>query len=447
MTRLVTRTAAAIGAAACLVAGGLFAVRSGDGAQSASPPPVGAAVRANVDPLTSAIGQAGQVAELQDAVKIRPDDAGLVARLGLSYLQQARETGDPSLYTRADELLRRARTLEPTSLDAVVGLGSLALSRHEFQQALQLGQEAVELTGGFSPAAKAIVGDAQIELGKYSQAFKTIDELGQQRPSLVSYARQSYALELQGDLSGAAELMADAVAGGAGGGEGTQWTRVQHAALLVKLGRLDEAEVELRHALAALPNYARAEAGLGAVAVARDDLAAAERWYARAARHLPLAEILVALGDVQTARGETAAAKNSYALVRAEQDLFRAAGGNADLELALFDADHGDRAEAVRLARIAVQERPSVYAHDALGWALYRSGDCGAALSEARAANRMGSADPLLAYHLGAIAACAGERTEAVTALRRAQGDNPRFHPLYGPDAARLLAKLAEPVA
>jgi tetratricopeptide (TPR) repeat protein len=196
-----------------------------------------------------------------------------------------------------------------------------------------------------------------------------------------------------------------------------------------------------------LPNYARAEAGLGAVAVARGDLATAERWYAQAARHLPLAEILVALGDVQTARGETAAAKNSYALVRAEQDLFRAAGGNADLELALFDADHGDRAEAVRLARIAVQERPSVYAHDALGWALYRSGDCGAALSEARKANRMGSADPLLAYHLGAIAACAGERTEAVTALRRAQGDNPRFHPLYGPDAARLLAKLAEPVA
>ena len=101
-------------------------------------------------------------------------------------------------------------------------------------------------------------------------------------------------------------------------------------------------EQELQHALAALPNYARAEAGLGAVAVARGDLPTAERWYKQAAGHLPLAEILVALGDVQTARGETAAAKNSYALVSAEQNLFRAAGGNADLELALFDADHGD---------------------------------------------------------------------------------------------------------
>jgi tetratricopeptide (TPR) repeat protein len=446
MSRFATRTAAVAGAAVCLVAGGLFAVRGGDG-QTAAAPPAPPAVRANVDPLTTVIGAAGQVAELQKAVKVRPDDAALVARLGLAYLQQARESGDPSYYPKADDLLRRARTLEPASLDAVVGLGSLALSRHDFHGALQLGQEAVGLTGGFSPAAKAIVGDAEIELGRYPQAFKTIDELGEQRPSLVSYARQSYALELQGDLQGAADLMADAVAGGAGGGEGTQWTRVQHAALLIKLGRLDDAEQELEHALAALPAYARAEAGLGAVAVARGDLATAERWYRQAAGHLPLAEILVALGDVQTARGETAAAKNSYALVSAEQNLFRAAGGNADLELALFDADHGDRAEAVRLGRIAVGERPSVYAHDALGWALYRSGDCRAALPEARAANRLESADPILAYHLGAIAACAGERSEAIGALRRAQGRNPRFHPLFGPDAARLLATLGEPAA
>ena len=64
-----------------------------------------------------------------------------------------------------------------------------------------------------------------------------------------------------------------------------------------------------------------------------------------------------------------------------------------------------------------------------------------------RAANRLESADPILAYHLGAIAACAGERTEAVAALQRAQGRNPRFHPLYGPDAARLLAQLGGPAA
>ena len=446
MSRLATRAAAVLGAAACVFAGGLVATRGGD-RPTAAAPATAAPVRANVDPLTTVLGTAGQVEQLQHAVAVRPENGDLTARLGLAYLQQARETADPSYYPKADALLQRARRLEPTNFDAIVGLGSLALSRHDFHGALRLGEQAQRMTGGFSPAAKAIVGDAEIELGRYPQAFRTISELGAERPSLVAYARQSYALELQGDLRGAARLMGDAVSGGAGGGEGTQWTRVQHGTLLLKLGQLDAAEHEFRHALTALPHYARAEAGLGAVAVARGDLAGAETWYRQAADHLPLAEILVALGDVQTARGETATAGDSYALVRAEQSLFQSAGGNADLELALFDADHGDRAEAVRLGRIAVRERPSVYAHDALGWALYRSGDCGAALTEARRANRLGTADPLVAFHLGTIAACAGQRSEAIAALHRAQGANPGFHPLYGPETVKLLQRLEGPAA
>ena len=304
------------------------------------------------------------------------------------------------------------------------------------------------MTNGFSPAAKAIVGDAEIELGRYPAAFRTITELGAERPSLVAYARQSYALELQGDLRGAAALMGDAVSGGAGGGEGTQWTRVQHGTLLLKMGDLDAARQEFQHALTALPHYARAEAGLGAVAVARGDLAGAERWYQLAASHLPLAEIVVALGDVQTARGETAAAADSYALVRAEQTLFQSAGGNADLELALFDADHGDHAQAVRLGRIAVRERPSVYAHDALGWALYRSGDCGAALAEARA--REPARRPPTRWSPSTSARsrpAPRRRAEAIAALHRAQGRNPNFHPVYGPETVRLLQRLEGPSA
>ena len=405
-------------------------------------------MRANVDPLTTVIGAAGQVAELQK----RPSRPGrttatLVARLGLAYLQQARETGDPSYYPKADELLRRARTLEPTSLDAVVGLGSLALSRHDFHGALQLGQEAVGLTGGFSPAAKAIVGDAEIELGRYPQAFQTIDELGQQRPSLVSYARQSYALELQGDLPGAADLMADAVAGGAGGGEGTQWTRVQHAALLIKLGRLDDARQELQHALAALPNYARAEAGLGAVAVARGDLPTAERWYKQAA-------------------GAPAAGRDPGRARRRADGARRDGRGEEQLRPGQRRAEPVPRRGRQRRPRAgAVRRRPRRPGRGrpprphrrertALGLRARRARLGALPVGRlprraARGARRepLESADPILAYHLGAIAACAGEKTEAVAALQRAQGHNPRFHPLYGPDTARLLATLGEPAA
>ncbi len=434
-------TVAAV-ATVCLVAGSLLAVRGAGDVAPTTPVPAGAAVRANVDPLTSVTGVAGSIEQLQAAVAARPGDAEVAASLGLAYLQRGRESSDPAWYAKAEALLDRARRLDPQSLDTLLGLGSLALSRHAFEDALRLGREALALSGGFAPSALAIIGDAQVELGRYDEAFATIDALGAARPSLVAYARQSYAAELQGDLGGAIELMEMAVRAGAGGGEGTQWTRVQLASLLVRAGRLDDAEQQLQQALAALPTFARAEAGLGAVAVARGDLAGAATWYERAATHLPLPEVLVALGDVQAALGRKDAARASYALVEAQHRLFRAAGGDADLELAVFAADHGDVEEALRLARSAAAARPSVHAHDALAWALYRRGDCDAALVEARAANRLGSVLPVLAFHSGVIAACAGEPAEAAAALRRARGASPNFHPLHGPEAERLLATL-----
>jgi tetratricopeptide (TPR) repeat protein len=197
-----------------------------------------------------------------------------------------------------------------------------------------------------------------------------------------------------------------------------------------------------------IPNYALAEQGLGNVAAARGRLAEAERWYQTASLHLPLPAIVVALGDVQAARGETAKAAQSYQIARAEQALFTAAGGNADLELTLFDANHPGSggpslAQTVALGRRAVQERPSVYGHDALAWALFKSGDCRAALPEAQAANALGTADPELRYHLGAIAACSGDRALARAALRRALAPNPNFHPLDAPAARRLLAEVS----
>jgi Flp pilus assembly protein TadD len=84
-----------------------------------------------------------------------------------------------------------------------------------------------------------------------------------------------------------------------------------------------------------------------------------------------------------------------------------------------------------------------VYGHDALAWALYSAGKCRQALPQAKLANRLGTIDPQLSWHLGAIAACAGERGLARTALRKALAHTPHFHPLDAPAARRLLARLS----
>jgi tetratricopeptide (TPR) repeat protein len=220
---------------------------------------------------------------------------------------------------------------------------------------------------------------------------------------------------------------------------------VQLAALLLKSGHVAAAAREYRHALALLPHYARAEAGLGAVAVARGNLARAEQWYDRAASHLPLPDIVAQLGDVRAARGDKAGAREAYGLVRLEQGLFIRSGGNADLETALFEASHPgarSRSSVVALARKALAFRPSIYGHDSLAWALYSAGKCREALPQARLANRLGTIDPQLSWHLGAIAACAGKPDVARAALKKALARTPNFHPLDAPAAKRLLKEL-----
>ena len=441
---IAARAGLVLGIAALVVAGGLLAgLRGGEGSPATQAAP--SAVRATLDPVTSLTGDAAQVSELQSRLQLHPANAQLQGSLGIAYLQRARETNDPSYYAKAQTLLGKSLKRDPAGLDATIGAGSLALSHHDFRGALRLGRRALTLANGFSPAALGMIGDASVELGRYQRGFDAFAQLGELRPGLVAYARLSHSRELVGDIEGATRLMRQAVAAGSGAPENTQWTRVQLGSLLLRSGHVDAAAREYRHALALLPNYARAEAGLGAVAVARGNLAQAEQWYDRAASHLPLPEIVAQLGDVRAARGDTTGANEAYALVRLEQGLFVRSGGNADLETALFEASHPgarSRASVVALARRALASRPSIYGHDSLAWALYSAGKCRQALPQAMLANRLGTIDPSLAWHLGAIAACAGEPGVARAALEKALARNPRFHPLDAPAAQRLLREL-----
>ena len=162
---------------------GLFSLRAGD---ERVPPPVatgtGVPVRAGGDALSAVTGTAKALGELQARVAARPDDPEARALLGVAYLQRARETSDPSFYTKADTLFGQALALDPNEFDAILGQGSLALSRHEFATALTLGERALTLSQGGSQSALAIVGDAQVELGRYPQAFADLRPAARSAP-------------------------------------------------------------------------------------------------------------------------------------------------------------------------------------------------------------------------------------------------------------------------
>src|SRR5207245_2716205 len=151
-----------------------------------------------------------------------------------------------------------------------------------------------------------IIGDAQIELGRYAQAVQTFQTMVDRRPDLSSYARVSYARELFGDLDGAISAMKQAVEAGGPSPENSAYTRVLLANLYFNSGRLAEAEAEHRRALFEDPMYPYALAGLARVETARGQYGHAIERYRKAVDVYPLPDVVIGLGDAYAAAGAPA---------------------------------------------------------------------------------------------------------------------------------------------
>src|SRR5688572_28009494 len=102
------------------------------------------------------------IGSLQEKIRENPKDFESHINLANAYLQKVRETGDPTLYTKTEDLLDEASKLEDQSADLFAARGSLALARHDFAAALGHGTRALALDPG-NARYYGIVGDAQIE--------------------------------------------------------------------------------------------------------------------------------------------------------------------------------------------------------------------------------------------------------------------------------------------
>jgi tetratricopeptide (TPR) repeat protein len=127
-----------------------------------------------------------------------------------------------------------------------------------------------------------------------------------------------------------------------------------------------------------------------------------------------------------------------YRLVDVIERLLAANGVRNDLDIALFDVDHGRRlAHALVLAQRGYAERPSIVGDDVLGWALARNGRCSDALHYSERSLRLGTRDAVKLFHRGYIAACLGRRAEARSYYRSALALNPHFSVLWAPVARK----------
>ena len=378
------------------------------------------------------------VAQLQDQLRSEPNNVKGLDSLGLAYQQRARETGDPAYYTKSSGVLRRALSLAPRDLLATSGLGSLALSQHRFRKALVLGRRAHSISRT-TARNFAVIGDAQIELGRYRDAFRTFDHLASIRPGLTAYSRVAHARDLLGQTREAERVFRLALDSAQGQREPEAWTRVQFGKLLFATGNAGAAAEQYRAALTIFPGYPAALDALALAQWAQGHTAQAIALERRAVKAIPLPQYVAQLGDLERAAGHQRAADDNFALIGAIERLLVANGVKTDLETALFRADHAiGPVQTVALARRARRERPSIDGDDVLAWALARAGSCNEALAPSRQALRLGTRDALKFVHRAYIESCAGNRAAGQAWARRALALNPHFSVRWAATARRL---------
>lgn len=374
---------------------------------------------------------------LQERVRSAPEDGRGWASLGLAYVRQARITADPRYYPRADGALRRSLRILPGNPDALLGLAALAAAEHDFEAALTLGTRVRDLNP-YDANAHGIVGDALVELGRYGKGFASFQTMVDTRPDTASFARVSYARELLGDLPGAIRAMQQA-RGYAGTPADAAWTSHHLGLLYLNQGRLPRASEMFRDGARLDPSSVQTLLGLSTVALARNDLPKAVRLMENVVGRSPTPEFAIALGDLSRLSGDGAAAERHYDLARVGLELLVRSGANADLETALFEADHGDPATALAAAEAAWTERRSIQAADAMAWALHANGREDEAARYARRARSLGTREGLFFYHAGVIELARGNHEAGRSLLRRALAVDPWFSILGPQDARRLL--------
>jgi tetratricopeptide (TPR) repeat protein len=393
------------------------------------------------DGLLPSATTAERIETLETEVRESPSDPKGYTDLGAAYLTRFNETENPSFYPKAQGAFRTASSLEPNDFAAVAGLAQLELSRHQFRRGLALALNARRISPSTS-RTDGLITDAQVELGRYGAAARTLQRYVNRRPELGSYSRISYYRELHGDMRGAVEAME--LAASAAGEDSKD--SVYAVTLLGKLrsdqGDYAAAENAYRHVLTRKPGYPDAALGLAAIEAGRGNVEDSLELYREVQRAVPAPDHAILLGDAEQAAGNPEAARSAYRAAGAAFARLEGEGANTATERTVFEADHGDTARAVALGRRAWSYTPSVRAADAYSWALSSAGRDREALRFSHLAMRLGSLDPVFVYHAGMVSRRAGDEPRARELLGSLLARDPWFSPLHSSQARAALDSL-----
>jgi tetratricopeptide (TPR) repeat protein len=372
-------------------------------------------------------GGALRVADEDASSSTAPTTKQLV-RAGLEEQQTARRTGEPVHYTRSEHYLRRALEQDPNDINALIGLASLANTRHDFRAGLVLARRARSLAPDLA-LVHGVIGDALIELGRHEAGYRSYERMAELKPSIAAYARVAQAQSLLGRndaARGTLQLALDAAVDA----DTRAWAYTE-------LGRLDRGELQYAaaarqfgKALAVSPGNPLALEALAETEAARGKLRRAIALQSRAVDRRFSPEFLTSLGDLHAVAGNRDAARRAYERVAEQEHRLAENGVDTDLDRAMFNLEHGiNLTGSLVLARRGYAKRPGTEANEVLSWALVRNGRCKEAIPYSDRALRF--PDGHRYFHRAMIEDCLGRKAAAQRLFRRALDTDPNFSPIW----------------
>jgi tetratricopeptide (TPR) repeat protein len=381
------------------------------------------AISANLrDPCELALaphqGESGrdrEIARQQANVRNQKHPLQALERLGWLYVAKARETFDPGFYKLAEQCALCLDSRQPHSADALLLRGHVLQNLHRFKEAEALARQLVVQRGRSFDFG--LFGDTLMEQGKLDEAVPAYQRMVDEKPDLQAYARIAHLRWLKGDVAGAAAIMQLATsAASPAAPEAAAWVNTRLALLQFQQGHLAQAAQTCRVALDYHAEYAPTWLLRGRLLLAEGRTGEAVEALQHAARLNPLPEYQWVLSEALHAADENQEA------AAVETSLVQQGASCDPRTLALYLASRGESlATALQLARAELETRGDVFTHDALAWALAMNGQVQAARPEMRLALSQGTNDPRLFLHAAIIAAQAGEPSEALGWLAKAE--------------------------
>lgn len=344
-----------------------------------------------------------EIGRIQPFVSSAPDPVPYLERLGWTFVQRARSTHDPGVYTEALESAACIEDRTPGAPEALLLRGHALFSLHRFAEAEAIGRELVARRGAWFD--HALLGDTLFDQGRIDEAIACYERAMAERPGPQAYARAAQVRWITGDLEGAIEAMTLAArASDTRDPSSAAWFRSRLAQYEREAGHEDRAEAWIGSALALEPDHPSSLWTRGVARLAAGRAGEAIAPLARAVEVEPLPEYEWALAEALRAAGR---AKDAAA---AEARLVERGESEDPRTLALYLATtRRDPARALRLAERELVSRQDVLTLDVMALALERVGRIDEARSYSERALARGTRSARLYLHAAEIARAAGD--------------------------------------